>query len=286
MIRAVETSTRARIAPLVALAAMLAFAPAAHADPYKATTSRKARDEARRSVPLESVDARFRENVGDVLAKPSIFRRLPIQSVESDPEMFTFLASNPDVIINIWRLMKVTKMQMHRVSDTTFVADDRAGTKTRFDYVLSSPGMQVIYAEGAYDGPLVRKPIRARCVLVLKSALSRDAAGRQKVTTRMDTFVKVDHLGAAAVAKTLQPLIGRSADYNFRETVSFIGQLSRTSQANPDGIGRLADRLTQVRPDVRDRFAQVAGSVGNRAEQSTASAGRTATSRPTVSSRN
>ena len=78
LICAVEICTPARIALLTALTAVLAFAPAAQADPYKATTSRKARDEARRSVPIEKVDARFRKHVGEVIAKPSIFRRLPI----------------------------------------------------------------------------------------------------------------------------------------------------------------------------------------------------------------
>ena len=287
MIRAAEGVRSATcVVSLVVVVASLAFAPAASADPYKATTSRKARDDARRSVPIDRIDARFRENVSEVLTRPSIFRRLPVQVVESDPEMFAFLTQNPDVLINMWRLMGVTAMQMHRVGDTTFVADDRAGTKTRFDFVLSSPGMQVIYAEGEYDGPLVRKPIRARCVLVLKSALTRDRTGRATVTTRMDTFVKVDHLGAAAVAKTLQPLIGRSADYNFRETVSFIGQISRTAKANPDGVGRMADRLTEIRPTVRDRFTEVARSVGARGEHSTASVGRTATSQSTATARN
>ena len=219
--------------------------------------------------------------MADVLARPSIYRRLPVQSAVSDPQMITVLASNPDVVTNIWQMMGVSNMRIHRTSQTTFVADDRVGTKTRLDYVLKTPDLQVIYADGAYDGSLTRKPIRARCVLLLKTTTSRDPKGQTLVTAQMDTFLKVDHLGAAAIAKTLQPLIGRSADYNFRETVNFMGKLSRTARANPEGVGRLANRLNHLRPEVREAFSEVAKAVGSRGGATRVASSRTMTSRPT-----
>lgn len=284
MISDVEDKCAPRLLVRVAVLALVtAYTTTVHAAPDKGTTSRAARAEARQAVPIESVDARYQQKVSDVLARPSIYRRLPVHSVTSDHEMFDFLTANPDVIINIWRLMGVTNMQIHRVNETTFIADDHVGTKTQLKYVLKTRGMQVIYADGAYDGSLTRKPIRARCVLVLRSKAGRGADGKSQVTTVMDTFLKVDHFGAAAVAKTLQPLIGRTTDYNFRETVNFIGKLSRTSESNPGGVGRLAERLTDIRPEVRDQFANVAKAVGERGENAKVASTRSTTSQATSS---
>ena len=264
------------------LAMPLVCAATLHAEDQRGTNSRAARDAARQAVPIERVDPRFQEQVSEVLARPSIYRRLPTQTTECDPEMYSFLVTNPEVVINIWQLMGVTNMEIHRVSDTTYVADDKVGTKTRLDYVVDQPGLQVIFADGAYDGTLTRKPLRARCVLVLTSGMSRNESGETSVTSRMDVFLKVDHFGAAAVAKTLQPLIGRSADFNFRETVKFIGKLSRTAAANSDGVERLAGRLQGVSPEVRERFAKVARDLGQRKAVADIASTHSRTSRPTT----
>ncbi|MCG8585516.1 MAG: hypothetical protein MI757_12465 [Pirellulales bacterium] len=282
MIRVVEKKCAPTcVRAMALLAGVLLVTGSALADPNKGTTSRAARTEARKAVPIQQLDARYQKTVGEVLARPSIYRRLPVQSVTSDADMFDYLTSNPDVIINIWRLMGVTNMKIHRVNDRTFIADDGVGTKTQLVYVLKSRGMQVIYADGAYDGSLTRKPIQARCVLVLRSNCGVTSDGKSQVTTVMDTFIKVDHFGAAAVAKTLQPLIGRTTDFNFRETVNFIGKLSRTAEVNPDGVGRLAGRLKHLRPEVRDQFAQVAQSVGRRGEAASLNSTRSTTSQTT-----
>ena len=51
-------------------------------DPRAALTSDQARDDARRNVPLAKVDPAYRQAVSDVLANPSLFRRMPTSVVE------------------------------------------------------------------------------------------------------------------------------------------------------------------------------------------------------------
>jgi hypothetical protein len=83
----------------------------------------------------------------------------------------------------------------------------------------------------------------------------------------MDTFIDIDHAGVEMLAKTFQPLVNRAADYNFVETAAFLSQISRTSEANPTGVGRLSRKLTNLEPDVRDRFAELAVEVGRKARE-------------------
>jgi hypothetical protein len=66
----------------------------------------------------------------------------------------------------------------------------------------------------------------------------------------------MENAGVDILLKTLHPLMGKTADYNFVETVKFVGQVSRASETNGPGMGRLSDRLANVAPEVRSLFAK------------------------------
>jgi hypothetical protein len=235
--------------------------------PVQATSSRQAREEAVRSIPLDKLAQQDRQRVAATLQANGIYRRLPVQVNECDPDLYLFLVRNPEVVVNIWEVMKISNVALHRTGKDTFRATDGAGTLCDVKYCYSDHETQVIYAEGSYDGPLFKKPINARCVLLLKSGYMRETNGKYYVTSRMDTFIDIDHAGVEMLAKTLQPLVNRAADYNFVETAAFLSQVSRTSEANPAGVGRLSRKLTNLEPEVRDRFAELAMEVGRKAHE-------------------
>jgi len=78
-------------------------------------------------------------------------------------------------------------------------------------------------------------------------------------------FLQVDNAGAELVAKTLHPLLGRTVDSNFSETVRFVSQVSHVAESNGPGVQRMVTRLTDVDPSVRERFAQIATTLNQRA---------------------
>jgi len=235
--------------------------------PPTATSSRAAREEAMRSIPLDKIEAEDREKITSAISGASLFRRLPVQVTQCDPDLYLFLVRHPEVVVNIWEVMKISNVALQRTGPDTFRASDGAGTLCQVKYCYGNHETQVIYAEGSYDGPLFTKPVKARCVLVLKSGYMQETNGRYYVTSRMDTFIHIDHAGVDLLAKTLQPLVHRSADYNFTETAAFLGTLSRTAENNTAGVRRLAGKLSTLDPDVRDRFAQLAADVGQKARQ-------------------
>jgi hypothetical protein len=232
----------------------------------QATSSREARKDAMRSIPMDKLDATDKQRVTEALGKSSIFRRLPIQVAECDPELYLFLVRHPEVVVNIWEVMKISNVALERTGDNTFRATDGAGTLCDVKFCYTDHETQVIYAEGRYDGPLFKRPVRARCVLVLKSGYMRETNGRYYVTSRMDTFIDIDHAGVEILAKALQPLVNRAADYNFVETAAFLSQISRTAETNPLGVGRLARKLTNLDPEVRERFVKLSLEVGYKAQ--------------------
>ena len=236
-------------------------------DPNQATTSRAACEDAQRSIPFDGLDPEARAKVASVLQDVSFFRRMPIRVTRCDPELYLFLVQHPDVIVNIWQVVGLTKVTMHQTGPATFWMTDPVGTTGSVEYLYSDHDTQVIYTEGSYDGALFTRPVKGRGLLIVQSGYVREPDGRYYVTSRLDAFMRVEHLGLEILTKTFQPLVGRVADINFSYTADFLGNLSRTAEQNGGGMQHLAGKLTQVQPHVRRQFAQVAQRVAEKAAE-------------------
>jgi hypothetical protein len=139
------------------------------------------------------------------------------------------------------------------------------GTTANAELIYGDQGMHIFYCEGQYDGPLVPRSVTGRCVLVLNSISSPQTAAGHQITACLDIFLQVDQLGAEVITKTLQPVVGRSADRNFLETLGFIERIWRTATENGPGMQRLASRLPQVAPAQRQQFSQLSAVIHSRA---------------------
>jgi len=231
------------------------------------TTSRAARAEGIRSLPLDRLQPEVRAKVSEVVSKATVYRRAPVLVTDCHPQMYQFLIRNPEVMVNIWDVMGISNVKIKRTSNTTFRAADGHGTRCTIEFLHGDREKQLIYAQGYYEGPLFTKPVRAQCVLLLRSGFVRETSGRYYVTGQLDTFIKVDHVALALLTKTFQPLVGKAADVNFTESVTFLGRVSRTAEANPQGLKRLAARLENVQAEVRTQFIEVSDLVAQHAEQ-------------------
>jgi hypothetical protein len=246
-------------------------------NPFEATTSPEARRDAVRSIPLEKLDEAGRAKVQQVLSNVTIFRRLPVCVIDCDPHLHLFLVRHPDVVVNIWEVLNFSELQLRRTGANTFQVVEAEGSAGEVEFLYGDHETHVVYVEGTYIGPLLKRPVKGRCLLVLKTGYVLETDGRHYITNRLDTFVNVDPGGVELLTKTVQPLIGRVADNNFTQTVAFVGSLSRTAEVNGPGVERLASRLLRVHPDSRQRFAEVATGVGRRTSAAAIPAPRAAT---------
>jgi hypothetical protein len=237
---------------------------AAAADPNAADNSQQSQNEALRAVPLNKLNEEAQRKVMSVLESPSIYRRMPTKSIDCDPEMFLFVIRNPEVITNIWELMGISQMVAERTGPYAWKGNDGQGTQSQLELVYGTDEVHLLYGEGFYEGPLLKRKIAGRCVLLLRSGYGLGADYRAQVTNRLDMFLAIDNVGAELLAKTLQPLVGSTADANFTESAKFISKLSKTAEDNPDGMPRLANKLNRCDANVKQGFSNVAASVPQR----------------------
>jgi len=254
---------------------VLAAPPSARPEIPQADTSDQARRSAVQSIPIEKLDSVARAKVGAVLSKVSIFRRLPSHAVECDPNLYLFLVRHPDVVINTWEVLKITKLKIRQIGPDTYEVADTVGTTARIEFLYRSFDTHVIYAEGKYEGALLPVPITGRCLAVLKTGYIRETDGRFYVTSRLDSFLSLEQGAAELLAKTLLPWLGKTADTNFVQSIAFLGSLSKTAEVNSVGVQRLAARLERVQPELRLKLAELAADIALRssARSSAASSG-------------
>ena len=200
-----------------------------------------------------------------MLDKVSIYRRLPAQVCHCDPSLYLFLMDHPEVLVNIWQAMGITAMSLHPTGPGAYKIDDGAGTQSDLQILYRDRNTHLVYAEGIYNGPVLKRPVKGRCIVLLRSGYSQQENGAEFVTNRIDAFIHLDRVGAELVAKTFQPLVGKSADENFSEATGFLTRLSLAAEQNPPGMQRLAQHLTRIDPVLQQQFIMLTAAIGDKA---------------------
>lgn len=258
-------------AGVVAVSALgLANGSAFAADPNAADSSHSAQQEALRNIPVSKLNEEAQRKVLSVLERPSIYRRLPTKTVDCDPEMFVFMVRNPEVVVNIWEIMGISQMVAERTGPYSWKGDDGQGTQSNIELVYGTDETHLVYGEGFYEGPLLKRKVAGRCVMLLRSGYGLGQDNRAQVSNKLDVFIAIDNVGAELIAKTLQPLVGSTADTNFTEAARFLGKMSQTAEQNPEGMPRLAAKLNRCDDRVKRDFTVVSSSVNRRVAERSA----------------
>ncbi|MDE0934470.1 MAG: hypothetical protein OSA89_01030 [Mariniblastus sp.] len=236
------------------------------------SSSKSLRKQTVNSIPLQALNAQAREKIVDILKKPSIYRQLPVTSINADPDYFRFLIRYPEVIVNIWQLMGITNMTTERTGPFTVTTNDGAGTVSQLELVYGTDNLHIFFGEGSYEGPIFKRKLTGKCVLVLKTESKFDEAGKPVATSQLDVFLKIENATAGLIAKTIQPIVGSTADHNFVESLKFVQRLNETTSKNGPGVQRMGKKL-KIEPAVRESFNEVIELVFQRAINGSDSSG-------------
>ena len=236
------------------------------------SSSKKFRNQTVKSLPYNQLNQQTKDKIGDILAKPSIYRRLPVTSIVADPDYFRFLVRYPEVIVNIWQLMGVTQMTTERVGPYVVATNDGAGTISNLELVYGTDNLHIFYGTGSYEGSVIKRKLRGGCVLVLRTESHIGSDRKPIATSQLDVFLKVENATAGLIAKTISPLVGSTADHNFVETMKFVQRLNDTTSKNGPGVQKMGKKLS-IDAETRRKFNDVVDVVFQRAINASAPAG-------------
>jgi hypothetical protein len=231
---------------------------------YQGRSSDSLRQDAIAALPMDKLDVQGRTKVHAVLANATIFRRLPTRVIDCDPDLYLFLVRHPDVVIGTWNTLKLSQLQLKQTGPEKFRLKEESGITADLEYLYNSHNIQLIYADGVYEGSTFGRKVKGTGIFLLKSGYVRETDGRYYITSRLDAFISIEPSAVELVAKVLHPIFGATADNNFIQTVAFMGSLSRNAEQNYRSIQRLASKMNNVQPDVRDQFSQLAETISEK----------------------
>lgn len=257
-------TVRAAFLTFVALVIVssLCVSPASTAPIWrKGNEKRAVRDDATDRIPYHKLTPAAQEKIQSVVKKPTLFRRMPANQIVCDPGFYQYLVRYPEIVVNVWQLMGITKVEAEREGPFIVNAKDGVGTVTDIELVYGDRNLHLMYCEGYYEGPMFRKPLKGRCVLVLHSDYQQQNDQTWQVQNSMDVFLQIDNMAIEVVTRTLHPFVGKAADINFSQSTKFVERMYSTTAQNGEGMQRLADRLTLVHPEIRRGFAEISSKV-------------------------
>ncbi len=228
------------------------------------SSKRHFRVQAQQSIPFDQLNQQTKDKIFDVVDKPNIYRHLPVTTIQADPDYFRFLVRYPEVIVNIWQLMGVTQMSIERQGPFTVKTDDGVGTISSLELIYGNDNLHIFYGTGSYEGPVLRKKLNGECVLVMRTEFAEGPDGKPQATNQLDVFLKVENATLGLIAKTIQPIVGSTADHNFVESLKFVQRLNETTEKNGPGVQQMSHRL-DIDRDVREKFIESVEQVFERA---------------------
>ena len=257
---AVPARPRGAVAEIVVVAVVvLGWIAGAQAAPVSA--QRVSGVSLRASIPWEALSARDCSLVGDVVRGATIRHRMPTQTVECEPELFALLIDRPELVVEVWNLMGVSKLRLDPTGPAAYRAVDATGAVGDVRVVhqgLERNGVRTVvaYCAGAYQAPPMPKSLSADSVIVFRWSPVESREDQTRIRADLDSFVVVDRGPAQLLAKAMRPLLTRTAEHNFVETLRFISLFSTTAERNPAGMLRLANHLEKIDEPTRRRFVE------------------------------
>jgi hypothetical protein len=233
------------------------------------SSSRHARRRAEEALPLHKMAKSDQLAIQKSLQSTTLYRRLPVELFACDGNLLGFSLDKPEAIVDIWRLLGISRLSLDPTGPDQWQFADGYGTvgQLRLAYRerRQHGGMLVFHGKGAYTGPLSPKNLTGGCVLMVRYREAEPTVdGRLRQAIQVDAFLDMDGIGLEIVTRTLQPLIARSAAANLHEICLFMASLSDAALANPHAVATLAGRLTRTSEPDRKTLAAIASSVGTR----------------------
>ena len=221
-------------------------------------SSSASRKKAIADIPVEKVAADFRPKVDEVLKSVSLFRRMPTLSFASDPDVYHFFITHPDVAVSIWRVMEISSFEMWQVGALSYEADSHDGSLGAIEVLHSSPERHLVLCEGSFKSPILPKPIKARALLHLQPTFRKGDDGQTIVTHTIDLFVSFPSQPVDITAKLISPVSHAMADRNFREVSTWCAMMNMAMCQQPGWIEQLAQKMEGVLDVRRNQFLKLA----------------------------
>ncbi|QDV53614.1 hypothetical protein [Gimesia fumaroli] len=228
----------------------------------KGSSTRASRKACLAQLPLNQLTPANRTNAEYVLKDLSMFRTLPKIHFDVNHSAYAFFIAHPDVVVSIWREMKLSEFQMWQTGPFSYEVDAGDGTLGTLEVIHQTPKETIVLCSGVYKSPLIAKPISAKALLHLQTEyFTGNDKKIDSVSHQVTMYVSFPSQTVEMAAKILAPVSNVILDRNFKEVSIFMHMMSLAMERQPGWVERIAGRLEGVLPIRRPQLLKVAARV-------------------------
>ena len=227
----------------------------------RGSSSRSTLRDALDRLPLAGLTEEQRRRVNDVLEHRSMFRRLPMISIDANAEVYNHLTHNPESVVGIWRVLGISKFTMQQTRPTEWYGDAGDGSTGTIDVLNRSTNHHLLLCTGKYKSPLLASPIEAVSVMHLKTQYQQGQDLQPKVVHGLDLFVMFPSHTIDTVARVIAPVSHMIADRNFRELSLFVRFMNVAMERQPGWMEQTIQRIDGIDREQRIELMKLSARV-------------------------
>jgi hypothetical protein len=192
-------------------------------------------------VPLDEIAPGVREQVRQVLEKPTLVGHGPPEVFVGRPALYHWLLEHPDRAARAWRRLGAQCMTISDRGGGRFGWIDGHGSDVSWHTVYRGPRLRVWLAEGKVRPAPLLPLVPVRILLLLHHTEGHDSFGRSLIRHHADVVLQTDSKTAALATRMLGASAPRLAEQCLAQLEMFFAALTWYLDQHPEQMNLLAD---------------------------------------------
>ncbi len=196
----------------------------------------------RKPIPINHLPVDLRNEILQIIKKPTLSARGPLDSFLCRPEHYHFFLDNPDRAVTAWRRLGAICVDISKVGKDKYAWEDEFGSKVTWEVICRGSGYRVWFARGKVRAARLLPLVPLRIVIVLRHKETESPRGYAVVQQQSEMFLKTNSRAIAAATRMLGQSTTRAAEGGLEQMQLFFSGLSRFLGSHPSA----AESLTRA----------------------------------------
>ncbi len=190
-------------------------------------------------VPLAQIPPAYRDKVNQVLSRPTLYAKGPLESFEARADLYRWFLDNPDRAVAAWRRLGAKCLDIENRGRGFYGWADAQGSDIVWTAVHTGTNLRIWYAEGKVKPGTIFPVVPVQCVVILRHGPANQDKDSALMQHQADIFAYTDSKTAAVVMRMLGPSVPRMAKQGVGQLQMFYGALSWYCYEHPDRVESL-----------------------------------------------
>ncbi len=186
------------------------------------------------AIPWDTLDERATLLAKQLLEKPTVIARGPVDTFTCTPDQYYWLLDNPDRAVTAWRRLGAKCVSIQKRGPGKFGYSDESGSEVSWEIIHQGRGVRMWFAEGKVKASAVLPLVPVKAIVILRHAEAKSADGVVVMKHHTELVIHTDSKAAAAVTKLMGQSAPKLAEHGLGQLQIFFSALSCYLDRHPE----------------------------------------------------